>query len=364
MPELSAQVTPPSQPSDSLAVATLCGPALAARLPRLTDFVARESHVPLSRHPGWLSVLAKGLGHTPYCLETRQGDQCTGVLPLAAVKSLLFGHFLVGLPYLNYGGPVTGDHACERALLQAARELADRLGVRYLELRDQRAYVHPDFVANPGLKLHMRLPLPAGAGELWKKLDAKVRNQVRKGQKSGLELEWGGPELIDEFHRVFSENMRDLGTPAYGRRFFRAILEQFPDRAEIGIARLGPKPVACCLLLHGWGVTEVPSASSLRAFNSTCANMLLYWTMLERSIARGQTEFDFGRSSPDSPTFRFKKQWGAEPHPAIWNHYVRKGNASDMRPTNRKYGRAVRIWQRLPLWLTRLIGPSIVRGIP
>ena len=92
--------------------------------------------------------------------------------------------------------------------------------------------------------------------------------------------------------------------------------------------------------------------------------MLLYWTMLERSIARGQTEFDFGRSSPDSPTFRFKKQWGAEPHQAVWNHYVRKGHATDMRPTNPKYGRAVRIWQKLPLSLTRLMGPFIVRGIP
>ncbi len=346
------------------AVATLSGPALAARMPQLIENVMRNARLPLSRHPGWLNVLAVGLGHAPYCLETRQNDQCTGILPLAAVKSFLFGHFLVGLPYLNYGGPITADRANERALLQTARELADQLDVRYLELRDERAYDHAGFVANPGLKLHMRLPLPGTADELWKKLDSKVRNQVRKGQKSGLTLEWGGSDLVDQFHTVFSENMRDLGTPAYGRRFFRAILEQFPDRAELGIARLGPKPVACCLLLHGWGVTEVPSASSLRAFNGTCANMLLYWTMLERSIARGQTEFDFGRSSPDSPTFRFKKQWGAEPHQAVWNHYVRKGNASDMRPTNPKYGRAVRIWQKLPLSLTRLMGPFIVRGIP
>jgi FemAB-related protein (PEP-CTERM system-associated) len=343
---------------------TLTGAALTARLAELAAFAIRDGHLPLSRHPGWLPVLQKGLGHTPYCLQTTLDGKCQGILFLAAVKSWLFGHFLVGLPYLNYGGPLTRDAACEKLLLQSAVVLADRLNVRYLELRDQRAYDHPAFVANPGLKLHMRLPLPGDSEQLWKKLDAKVRNQVRKGQKSSLDLCWGGQELVDEFHAVFNENMRDLGTPAYGKRFFRALLEQFADRAEIGVARLGGKPVACCLLLHGWGISEVPSASSLRAFNSTCANMLLYWTMLQRAIARGQTEFDFGRSSPDSPTYRFKKQWGAQPHQAVWSHYVRQGNATDMRPTNPKYGRAVRIWQKLPLWLTRLAGPVIVRGIP
>ncbi|CAN5604631.1 FemAB family PEP-CTERM system-associated protein [soil metagenome] len=365
MPELVAPVSEPVLQPSVPTIDTLQGAALTARLPELARFVVEVSpRLPLSRHPGWLAVLRKGLGHTPYCLEARLDNQCKGVLPLAAVKSRLFGHFLVGLPYLNYGGPLCSDRACDGLLLQAAKDLADRLNVRYLELRDERAYDQSGFVANPGLKLHMRLPLPHEADLLWKKLDTKVRNQVRKGQKSGLELAWGGQELVDEFHAVFSENMRDLGTPAYDKRFFRAILEQFPDRAELGIARLGVKPVACCLLLHGWGITEVPSASSLRAYNSTCANMLLYWTMLERAVARGQAEFDFGRSSPDSPTYRFKKQWGALPHQAVWNHYVRKGNAGDMRPTNPKYGRAVQIWQKLPLWLTRIAGPLIVRGIP
>ena len=345
-------------------IETLSGPALAGQLAKLSDYATRDGRLPLSRHPGWLPVLQQGLGHTPYCLQAIDQGKCLGILPLAAIKSWLFGHFLVGLPYLKYGGPIADDAACEGLLLQSAKELADRLDVRYLELRDVRAFEHSGFIANASLKVHMRLPLPADPEQLWKKLDSKVRNQVRKGQKSGLNLVWGGADLLDDFHAVFSENMRDLGTPVYGKRFFRAILSHFPERAEIGLVRLGAKPVACSLLLHGWGTTEVPSASSLRAYNSTCANMLLYWTMLERAIARGQAEFDFGRSSPDSPTYRFKKQWGAEPHQAIWNHYLRQGAASDMRPTNPKYGRAVRVWQKLPLWLTRIIGPGIVRGIP
>ena len=117
-------------------------------------------------------------------------------------------------------------------------------------------------------------------------------------------------------------------------------------------------------LLHGWGVTEVPSAGALRSYNHTCANMLLYWNLLQRSVERGQAVFDFGRSSQDSPTFRFKKQWGAEPVAAQWQCYARSGSSGEMRPDNPSYGRLVRLWRRLPLWLTRRIGPSVVRGIP
>ena len=158
--------------------------------------------------------------------------------------------------------------------------------------------------------------------------------------------------------------MRDLGTPVYGQGLFRAILQQFPDRAEFCVVRSGSQPVAAALLLHGWGVTEVPSASSLRAFNSTNANMLMYWHLLRRAIERKQTIFDFGRSSEESNTYRFKRQWGALPERAEWQYYVRSGSAGDMRPDNPRYQRLIRIWQRLPVALTRLLGPAIVRGIP
>jgi FemAB-related protein (PEP-CTERM system-associated) len=320
--------------------------------------------LPLSRHPAWLTVLERGLGHTPYCLEVVEEGKTRGLLPLAYVHSLLFGRFLVSLPYLNYGGVRADDELAAARLIDGAVELADRLRVRYLELRHEVAASHPKLVPARANKVHMRLSLPETPGRLWDQLAAKVRNQVRKGQKSGLTVAWGAHDLLFEFHAVFSENMRDLGTPTYGRKLFRAVLDQFPGRAELCVVRAERQPVATGLLLHGWGVSEVPSASSLRSHNHACANMLLYWNLLERSVGRGQTVFDFGRSTEDGPTFRFKKQWGAAPAPAQWQCYERSGASADMRRDNPGYGRLIRIWQRLPLWLTRLIGPAIVRGIP
>ena len=158
--------------------------------------------------------------------------------------------------------------------------------------------------------------------------------------------------------------MRDLGTPVYSSALFRSALNQFPDHIEFCVVRLGGNPIAAAMLSHGLGITEVPSASSLREYNSTCANMLMYWKLLVRAIERHQTIFDFGRSSLDSSTYRFKQQWGAMPGISVWNYHVRQGDHSRMRPAHPRNQRLIKIWRRLPLPLSRLLGPNIVRAIP
>ncbi len=358
MVSLPKDVPPP------VAVSVLSGAALAARLPALEEYAGHGDRVPLCRHPGWLTVLERGLRHTAYALEATEGGATVGYLPLAYVRSLLFGRFLVSLPYLNSGGVLASGDAARRALLDAAVRLADELGVRYLELRHEEPVEHPALTGKLTSKVHMRLALTSFAGPLWEGLPAKVRNQVRKGEKSGLTVHWGGRELLGEFYAVFSRNMRDLGTPVYGHGLFAAVLDRFGGAAELCVVRAGDRPAAAALLLHGEGVTEVPSASALREYNAACANMMMYWNLLDRAVQRGQAVFDFGRSTAESGTYRFKKQWGAAPEPATWQYYVRTGSATEMRPDNPRYQRFIRIWQRLPVGLTRLLGPPIVRGIP
>jgi FemAB-related protein (PEP-CTERM system-associated) len=353
-----------SSAAPAVTVRLFSGRDVGGRIAGLEAYLARRGPLALSRHPRWLTVLERGLGHVPYLLEAAAGAEPCGFLSLVYLRSLLFGRFLVSLPYLNYGGAVADDEAVARALLDHAVGLAERLGVRFLELRHEGAVPHPAFAEKPDRKVHMRLALPATAEELWKGLPAKVRNQVRKGQKSGLTVSWGGAELLPEFYGIFSHNMRDLGTPVYGRALFGSALREFPGRAELCVVRAAGSPAAAALLLHGRGVTEVPSASSLRSFKHTCANMLLYWHLLERAVGLGQREFDFGRTYPEGNNFRFKQQWGARPAPASWQYYMRHGTMNDMRPENPRYQRFIRIWRRLPVSVTRLCGPWIVRGIP
>jgi len=340
------------------------GEELAEHLPKWEAFAESLADGAASRRPTWLTVLRQGLKHKPFCLEAVVEDRIVGLLPLALVSSPIFGRFLVSLPYLNTGGVLCADPDAAGKLIDQAVSLADALDVRYLELRHEQPVEHPALKHALTSKYHMRLELPRSAEELWKSFDAKVRNQVRKGEKCGLTVAWGGMELLTHFYDVFAHNMRDLGTPVFSKKLFRAILENFPGDAEICTVSLEGRPVAAALLLHGRGTTEVPSASSLRKFNSTCANMLMYWHLLQRAVDRGQRKFDFGRSTLDSNTFRFKKQWGAQPERAVWQYYLRKGTVGEMRPEGGKYDKLIRLWQKLPVWLTRLIGPPIVRGIP
>jgi FemAB-related protein (PEP-CTERM system-associated) len=337
---------------------------LPSQLPRLASYLEGRGPCPLSCHPGWLRVLHGSLKHTPYCLEAVEGERTRGLMSLCYVHSLLFGRYLVSLPYVNYGGALADDDQVAGVLIDHAVGLAQSLRVRYLELRHEINFPHTALTGRQCDKVNMRRALPATSDELWKRLDSSVRNQVRKGRKNNLTVHWGGQELLAEFYDVFAQNMRDLGTPVYGRKLFHLILAEFGNRAELCVVRADQKAVAAGLLLHGWGVTEVPSVSSLRQFNHTNANMLMYWHLLERAVERKQSAFDFGRSSTDSNTLRFKKQWGAEPTPAEWQYHELEGSVGTLRTSNPRYQRFIAWWKRMPLAVTRLVGPMIVRGIP
>jgi len=308
--------------------------------------------------------MADGLGHVPYCLEARrENGAISGLLPLSLVRGPLFGRFLVSLPYVSTCGILSANQTAATALVDKAIDLADALRVKHLELRMEKRIGHDSFPPPATHKVLMRRPLPRTTEALWKELDSKVRNQIRKGDKQGFEISWGGEDLLSRFYHVFSKNMRDLGTPVFGKPFFASILRHFAGSVEICVVSLHARPIATALLIHGRGITEVPSASALREFNSTNANMFLYWQLLKRAVERSQCTFDFGRSTAGSSTERFKAQWGAESSPAVWECYYRR-RRSNLQKESSSFRLLSRAWRCLPLRVAELIGPAIVRGIP
>lgn len=343
-------------------IAVHSGQSAIDRARTLQDVQQRAAHP--ARDAKWLAVVRDGLAHLPYLLELRKEGQLAGVLPLAFVKSVLFGRYLVGFPYVNSGGVDDLPTPAACLLIDRAVSLAEELNCCFLELRHERGVPHSAFHAELTQKVHMRLPLPASEEELWDRLKSKVRSQVRKGLSYGFRPEWGRDSLLDEFYELFSIRMHQLGTPVYSKRFFRSILLEFGEQAEICCMRDGEQAIAAALLIHGAEVTEVPSAASLVSYNSSNANMTLYWHLMTRALERSSRLFDFGRATRDSGTHRFKKQWGAEESPACWQYYVRQGSADALRPDNEKNQRRIELWKKLPLWVTRLCGPAIVRGIP
>jgi FemAB-related protein (PEP-CTERM system-associated) len=175
----------------------------------------------------------------------------------------------------------------------------------------------------------------------------------------------GGPELLDEFYQIFAVNMRDLGTPVYGRAFFERVLEEFPGAARIHVVRKDAVAVAAAITVSFRGTIEVPWASSLKAYRALCPNNLLYWSIIEHAVTEGYRTLDFGRSTPNEGTYEFKRQWGAVPSPLFWEYALVSADAvPDQSPANPKFKSAIELWKRLPVPVATAIGPHIVRSIP
>ncbi len=308
----------------------------------------------------WRDVFARAFGHESIYLVAREGARIAGVLPLVFIDSVMFGRSLTSLPFLNYGGIAAESADVADLLLAAAAEVARDRRCGHIELR----HVRRQCLRLP-LKQHkVTMKLEIG-NDTWERLDRKVRNQIRKAQKSQLASESGSGELLDEFYRVFARNMRDLGTPVYGRRLFDEVLRAFPDRAQVHVVRLRGEAVAAGIAYRTAGTVEVPWASSIRTFNHLCPNHLLYWSIIEEAVRAGAKTLDFGRSTRDEGTYKFKEQWGARPTALHWEYHLADGRPiPDATPANPKFRLAIALWKRLPLRVATLLGPRIVRAIP
>ncbi len=336
----------------------------------MADDGAREWDAYVAGHPDasayhrwvWRDIIRGVFGHqTRYLAALEEGVIC-GVLPLCVLNSRLFGHFVVSLPFFNYGGVLADNTEIEAALLERAVALVGGEGASHIELRMTRPLANDWSVKTS--KVGLYLPLPDDPEVLWKGFKAKLRSQIRRPEKAGMTVRGGGAELVDDFYRVFSRNMRDLGTPVYGKKLFSTIIERVPE-SRIVVVDYQNQAVAAGFLVGDQGRLEIPWASTIRDFNRLSPNMMLYWSVLKWGCENGYREFDFGRSTEGGGTYRFKRQWGAEPRPFYWCYWMKDGTAPpELNPDNPKYRWPIMVWKKLPLCVTERVGPSIVRNLP
>lgn len=310
---------------------------------------------------GWKTVMERVFGHECIYLAALGRNGIAGVLPLVRVKSFVFGHYLVSMPFLNYGGPL-GPPTAARQLGDHAVTLAQDGGVELLELRSRTPLDLNLPVSHR--KVTVVLDLPAGDPEpLWGSFKAKVRSQVRRPQKEGVKVVFGLDQL-EPFYAVFSRHMRDLGTPAQSRKFFQVIAEIFAEDVWFGCAYYRKQPVAAGCGFLWEGEFEMTWASSLRRYNPLAPNMLLYWSFMERCIEHSADRFNFGRCTPGGRTHRFKRQWGSRDEPLWWYQYSTVKCDSTPSPDDPAYAWGPRVWKRLPLPVTNVVGPRLVQYIP
>ncbi|MFP5284402.1 MAG: FemAB family XrtA/PEP-CTERM system-associated protein [Thermoanaerobaculia bacterium] len=343
--------------------AELLRPAFEAKWDR---FVRQTPGATFFHQLGWRWLVERVFGHRAHYLLARRGERVTGVLPLFELKSRIFGHSLVSIPFAIGGGIVTEDVETARLLLDEARGIAEDRGVDYLELRSEKPV--SEELLTKDLYVTFRADLAEGPdweAALLKRMDRKRRQMMTYVSKGGFEHRVAGIEELPLFYDLFCQSMRHHGTPVYPRLFLQEILDRHPADTHLFFVYHEGRPVAGVLNLLWHDVVMPYYAGADRNHRPRGVDDYLYLSIMRWGRDHGYRTFDFGRSKRGTGAYAFKSRWGMEEVPLAYQyHLVRARELPNVSPANPKYQMLIRAWQKLPLPLTRLIGPRIIRSIP
>ena len=313
----------------------------------------------------WVQSVEKAYGFKNLSLIAIDDDVVVGVLPIIHMQRPFLAGSLCSLPYCDVGYAVANDQDIENKLLDKLNELKLSTRSKQIEYRDQVSIENTDFNDISQLaeqKVRMILPLPGSSEILQKNFKSKLRSQIRKAEKNGLTYQVGSSnELLDSFYKVFIVNMRKLGSPVHSKLLFQALLGNYQDNMLISIVyKDNVVPVGAGIVLRNNNIACIPWASTLPEYNRLAPNMLLYWSLLKEVTDSGCNEFDFGRSTFNEGTYKFKKQWGAMPVLLNWTLPGTKVSPDESEAGKSKTREFFEIcWRKLPLGLTTRIGPMI-----
>lgn len=337
----------------------------AADVPRWDAFVRAQPCYSLYHLTAWKSVLERVFPVRSVYLYAERDGHITAILPLIQQNSLLFGNRFTSLPFCTYGGVRSSDPDSERELLREAVRFVAEAGGRYLELREVREIADIESNGNGSWRvgrnrITLLLPLNGSLESVLRQMDGTRRYDIRKACKNGLQFELAGIERLSNFYNIYARNMRDLGSPAYPKKFFRAMLETFDEEFRLAFVVDRGTPVAAGLLSRWNDTLEIPYASALRTYKQMSPTALLYWGSIAHAFETGCRIFDFGRSLAGSGTHKYKMKFGASEQRLPWLYWLPPGKG--MPSLNRdepRFKPLIRAWQHLPLWFANWLGPWV-----
>lgn len=311
---------------------------------------------------GWQPVISEVLRHQCYYLTARREGGISGVFPISRVRNQLFGDCLVSLPLAVYGGICANDEDSYSSLLKAGSDLAKRLGVKYLELRNR---TEPFATSLPGRDLYVTFTqdLSPGPEKLLQALPRDTRYAVRKSLKAGLE--WTEDLSTEEFYEIYARSVHRLGTPVFSMRLFERFRSQFSKQCRLFGVRKGKTAIAGVLCFYFRDQVLPYYGGSLPEFYRDSPNNFMYWSLISQSCREGLRYFDFGRSKRETGSFRFKSAWSMQVTELPYRYVlVRSKEVPHLSPVDRKFRMPVTLWKQMPFAWTKVLGPRVVRWIP
>lgn len=311
---------------------------------------------------GWRTVVEKVLGWRTFSLTVHDDRGLRGVFPVSWVRSRIFGNCLVSSPLAVYGGVCADDGDAYNGLLKAGQDMATRLGVKYLEMRN-RTEPFPSHLPGRDLYVTFTQDLSPGPDKLMQALPRDTRYAVRKSIKAGLE--WTEDVSLGEFYEIYAQSVHRLGTPVFSRKLFEVLRSVFPRHTRLFGVRKDKKAIAAVLCLYFRDQVLPYYAGALPEFYKDSPNNFMYWNLIAQSCGEGYKIFDFGRSKQGTGSFQFKSAWSMEVTPLPYRYaLVRATEVPHMSPVDRRFQLPVRLWKRMPFGLTKILGPPLIRRIP
>jgi len=334
-----------------------------ASAPAWDAFVDAMPDATFFHRAAWARVIQAAFGHRTFFAFAERDGAITGVLPLAQVKTLLFGNTLVSSPFCVYGGVLASDADSAAALEAHAAALLRNTGASAVELRDRTAAAAgSDWVGRPDLYVTFRKPIESDHDRNMKAIPRKQRAMVRKGIQFGLTSVCHRDTAV--LHRTYAESVRNLGTPVFSRRYFDVLLAAFGDAADVVTVLDDGRPIAAVMNFYFRDEVLPYYGGGTAQARHRAGNDFMYWEVMRRAADRGSRLFDFGRSKVGTGAHAFKQNWGFMPAPLPYRYKLAPGAAiPDHNPLNPKYRLFIAAWKRLPLPVANLLGPPIVRGL-
>lgn len=339
----------------------LLSPDDSATAKKWDAYVLQATAATFFHRAGWQSIIREVFKHPTYFLYAERAGELLGILPLAHVKSRLFGNALTSIPFAVYGGVVASDVTAASLLEAEAEKIAQSLGVDHLEYRNLEPH-HAEWPTQD-LYVTFRREIFPDEEENMLAIPRKQRAMVRKGIKN--ELVGVIDVNVDRFFDLYADNVHRHGTPAFPKRYFAALLDTFGSDAEVLIVTTSAgKPVSGVLSFYFRDEVLPYYAGDHVDARDLAANDFKYWELMRRACERGLKVFDYGRSKQGTGSYSFKKNWGFEPKPLYYEYRLYKRDAVPQNnPNNPKYKLMIEVWRRMPIGLANFLGPHIVRNL-
>lgn len=332
--------------------------------PRWEQFVESMAAGTLFHKNGWRRIVEATFDYRSHYLLAERAGEIRGVLPLFHVRSWFAGNAVISTPFAVYGGLLATEAEAEHALLCAGKAFADKHGASYVELRQRFASTHPELQTRENLYCTFIKPLTANAEENFNALPREARRMVRKGEKAGLVAKFDN-ERVRDFYEIYAASVRSLGTPVFPLSLFENCLREFKDHADILLILHEEQPIAGVLSFYHRDTVLPYYGGSLPDKNHLAPNNFMYWALMKSAGERGLRYFDFGRSKNSTGAFHFKRHMGFEHTPLPYQYQMMNGAPlPNNNPTNPKFHLAIKLWQKLPLELTKALGPRLVKQFP